>query len=258
MIGGCLLDNLSEYENPKLYDLENDWIVDEVDLLVEWAEKLQVGNSSILDLACGTGRLTLPLAKKGYTMVGVDIHEGMLTEAKTKTTTDVSISWMQQDCTTLKLDEEVLFSYMVGHSFQHFLTNEDQDALLTSLYRVMKKDGVFIFSTRFPSTEELLQEPKEEYWRSVNVSDAVRCDLYTKAIYNPISQIQSYDTIRRFYEEESLVEERTTKIDLRYTYPQELERMLERNGFKLLHIHNNWRGEKLTASCYSMVVVCQK
>jgi ubiquinone/menaquinone biosynthesis C-methylase UbiE len=253
-----LHDNLLEYDDAKLYDVENDWIVDEVDLLVEWAEKLQVGEDSILDLACGTGRITLPLAKKGYNLIGVDIHEGMLAEAKTKTPANVLVSWLQQDCTNLQVEGDVPFSYMVGHSFQHFLTNEDQNALLTSLHRVLKEDGVFIFSTRFPSKEELLQEPKEEYWRSVNVSETVKCDIYTKATYNPISQIQSYDTIRRFYEGEKLIEERTTPIDLRYTYPQELERVLALNGFKLLHLHNNWKGEELTAECYSVVVVCQK
>jgi len=46
---------------------------------------------------------------------------------------------------------------MVGNSFQHFLTNEDQDKLLTSVNKQLKQNGIFIFGTRFPSYEELLQ-----------------------------------------------------------------------------------------------------
>ncbi|GGE83321.1 class I SAM-dependent methyltransferase [Priestia taiwanensis] len=253
-----MYNNLSEYDDAKLYDAENDWFTDEVDLLVEWAEKLNVGKERILDLACGTGRITLPLAKKGYTLLGVDIHAGMLEEAKEKAPADVQVEWIQQDCTDLQVEGGIPFSYMVGNSFQHFLTNTDQDALLRSIHRVLKEEGVFIFSTRFPSTEELLQEPKEEYWRSVHVSEGIRCDIYTKAVYDAISQIQSYEMIRRFYEGETFIEEKKTTIDLRYTYPQELERVLGENGFKLLHVHRNWLGDPLTPGCYSMVVICQK
>ncbi|MBN3522523.1 hypothetical protein [Paenibacillus apiarius] len=49
--------------------------------------------------------------------------------------------WARQDLTQLQLDR---FAFMVGNSFQHFLTNEDQDRLLRSIHNVLEHDGVFI------------------------------------------------------------------------------------------------------------------
>lgn len=48
------------------------------------AQKLHIQNEWILDIACGTGRVTIPFIENGYQMIGVDIHEGMLAEAKKK------------------------------------------------------------------------------------------------------------------------------------------------------------------------------
>ncbi|OAB38553.1 class I SAM-dependent methyltransferase [Paenibacillus macquariensis] len=55
-----ILDNADEYDNPILYDLENDAYIGEVPFLSEWASRKPDG--IIIDLACGTGRVTIPLA----------------------------------------------------------------------------------------------------------------------------------------------------------------------------------------------------
>lgn len=217
-------------------------------------QKLNIQNEWILDIACGTGRVTIPFIENGYQMIGVDIHEGMLTEAKRYT----KGKWLQQDCLQLSVEETIPLAYMVGHGFQHFLTNIHQNQLLTSIHNVLAENGIFIFDTRFPSKEELMQPSTEEYWTTITDEKGRRCDLYTELNYDSIQQIQHYITTRRFYEDNTLVEELKTTIDLRYTYPQELERLLVENGFELLHIYNDWDGNELQEDCYSMVVVCRK
>ncbi|MBM6647735.1 class I SAM-dependent methyltransferase [Bacillus sp. RIT 809] len=222
--------------------------------LLSWVQKLNIQNEWILDIACGTGRVTIPFIENGYQMIGVDIHEGMLTEAKRYT----KGKWLQQDCLQLSVEETIPLAYMVGHGFQHFLTNIHQNQLLTSIHNVLAENGIFIFDTRFPSKEELMQPSTEEYWTTITDEKGRRCDLYTELNYDSIQQIQHYITTRRFYEDNTLVEELKTTIDLRYTYPQELERLLVENGFELLHIYNDWDGNELQEDCYSMVVVCRK
>ena len=75
------LDNFEEYADPILYDKENESFISEMPFLLKWASKKQ---GTIIDLACGTGRVTIPLAKNGYKLIGVDIHKGMLNEARKK------------------------------------------------------------------------------------------------------------------------------------------------------------------------------
>ncbi len=136
----------------------------------------------------------------------------------------------------MKIEETIPLAFMVGHGFQHFLTNNDQNKLLTSIHHVLANNGIFIFDTRFPSKEELIQPSTEEYWTTIRDEMGRKCDLYTEMTYDSIQQIQHYITTRRFYEDDGQVEELKTTIDLRYTYPQELERLLVANGFELLHI----------------------
>ncbi|MFB7642836.1 class I SAM-dependent methyltransferase, partial [Peribacillus butanolivorans] len=73
--------NSEEYDDPILYDKENDPYIEDLSYLLKWASKTE---GPIIDLACGTGRATIPLASKGYKLIGVDIHKGMLDEAKRK------------------------------------------------------------------------------------------------------------------------------------------------------------------------------
>lgn len=97
--------DLSEYEDPNLYDLENQGNP-ELPLLLEWTKKLEIKGEPLLDLACGTGRTALPLAEAGYSVIGVDLHAGMLEQARRKTPAGADIRWVQQDLTQRSLRDD--------------------------------------------------------------------------------------------------------------------------------------------------------
>ncbi|MGN7115737.1 methyltransferase domain-containing protein [Lysinibacillus odysseyi] len=248
------LENAEEYEQPLLYDKENEEYQPEMALLLKWAAK---NPGKIIDLACGTGRMTIPLARHGFDCIGVDIHPHMLQRAKEKAGT-LSIQWFEQDGRSLQLDVRAQLMFSVGNSFQHFLTNEDQDGLLSSVSRHLEKGGVFIFGTRFPSAEELLQPPIEEFWRSYQDRDT-KVDLYTISHYDALQQIQHYTTIRKYKDrEENVIDEQRTHIKLRYVFPKEMERLLEKHGFEIIEVYGDWMETPLTSEHYEMIYVCQK
>lgn len=96
-----LNNNSQEYDDPTLYDKENESFIPEIPFILKWATKKQ---GPIIDIACGTGRVTIPLAKNGYNLVGVDINKGMLAHAKKKAANlNLQIRWIEQDCTQLDL-----------------------------------------------------------------------------------------------------------------------------------------------------------
>lgn len=164
MINPIFTDNLEEYDDPVSYDIENNAYLGELPFLMEWASKK---GGPIVDLACGTGRMTIPLASNGFKVIGVDLHAGMLEQAKKKAEElDLEIEWVEQDCTQLELHNASPLIYMVGNSIQHFHSNESQNMLLSSIHKHLEDDGVFIFGTRFPNAEELLQPSTEEYWKT--------------------------------------------------------------------------------------------
>ncbi|MEW8955224.1 class I SAM-dependent methyltransferase [Clostridium sp.] len=247
--------NFDEYENPQLYDIENQ-CEEEIDLILKW-----YGDSkdTILDLCCGTGRVTIPLAKKGINTIGVDIHKGMLEHAISKSKNlNLNIQWIDEDCRNLHLNEKVSMAVMAGNSFQHFLTNEDQEAFLKSTNKLLKSEGIFIFDTRFPSVEELLQPPVEEYYKTFLDSHGRQCDVSYFSTYNSLTQIQHYITTREFENPDSTTEKLTSNIYLRYTFPQEMKRLLTLCGFQIIEIYSDWKETILDSNSYSMIYVCKK
>ncbi|UTR10470.1 class I SAM-dependent methyltransferase [Evansella sp. LMS18] len=251
------VSNLEEYNNPALYDYENDGIREDINFLMKHAAATE---GTIIELACGTGRVTVPLAEAGFQLAGVDIHKGMLDEAKGKSV-NLPITWLEQDCTHLQLTLKSRLIYMAGNSFQHFLTNEDQDKLLKEVNKHLEDEGLFIFDTRFPSADELLApENQEEHWRTYeDPKEGKRVEVYTITSYDQTSQLQRNTMIRRMMDEDgTVVRERQSDITLRYVFPKEMERLLSSAGFEILESYGNWKETPLTDKSTQMVFVCRK
>ncbi|WP_235318425.1 class I SAM-dependent methyltransferase [Planococcus sp. CAU13] len=248
------ISNFEKYEDPEYYDLEYGTYLNDVPFLAEWAGKQK---GTVVDLGCGTGRVTIPLAELGHKIIGVDLHEGMLNQAKEKTAdANLPVEWILQDCTQLSLDVKTLFMYMTGNSFQHFLTNESQNLLLQSVKRHLETNGVFIFNTRFPVLGELAEVDESELIFTDKRSRKVR--EKNVETYDSLTQILHCTSIREILDgpEKGTIEQ--DSISLRYVFPLEMERLLTENGFIIENIYSSWKKDSLSAASSEMIYVCKK
>ena len=79
--------------------------MDDLQFYKRWLPKNK--DARILELCCGTGRLTLPIAKDGYDISGVDYTASMLHQAKMKAAeAGLRINFIQADIRTLDLQEK--------------------------------------------------------------------------------------------------------------------------------------------------------
>lgn len=241
-------DNLEKYHDPLQYDRQHGGYDADIRFILG---NLPPAGSPVIDLACGTGRITLPLAEAGNDVTGVDLHEGMLARAQEKAAQQgLSVRLIQQDCRELDLPVIAPFIVMAGNSFQHFLTNEDQDRLMESVRRHLEPGGRFIFDTRNPVLAELA-EP-DLYEEILEFGGRRIREVHTET-YDPVTQILHCRT-------ERLAEDGTPLgqdgISLRYTYPLELERLLRQQGFRLENMYGDWSGQSFEAESGQMVCVC--
>ncbi|MGE6683161.1 class I SAM-dependent DNA methyltransferase [Paenisporosarcina sp. NPDC076907] len=248
-------NNMEKYNDPEYYDLQYQNYLKDFPLILEWAEKI---NGEIIDLACGTGRLTIPLAQKGFKLTGVDINEGMLDRARKKTrNTNLPIQWELQDCTKLKLNKSGSLIYMTGNSFQHFLTNEAQNNLFQSVHAHLIEEGIFIFNTRFPILSELaiIDESKRTY-----VDKRMRkVTEYEVDSYDPLTQILTSTSTREILNDQNqVVSTEKDRILLRYVFPMEMERLIEQNGFSILYTYDSWNKSPIQKGSTELIYVCQK
>ncbi|MDQ0207530.1 class I SAM-dependent methyltransferase [Alkalicoccobacillus murimartini] len=245
--------NLEKYQNPEKYDELYEHYQDDYLYIMEYARHI---NRPIIDLACGTGRVTIPLSKKGLTMIGVDLHAGMLDRAKQKATQEqLDIRFEQQDCSNLDLGVQSPLIFMTGNSFQHFLTNESQDALFESVKKHLASGGGFIFDTRNPILAELSAGDVSEE-RYLNSNNQTVIEKHTEE-YDHHSQILHCTTETIIQEREQSIQQSTESIALRYTYPLELKRLLATHGFEWINIHGSWKKTVFEESSPQMIVHCK-
>ncbi|MCM3086763.1 class I SAM-dependent methyltransferase [Bhargavaea ginsengi] len=243
-------DNLEKYNDPLQYDREYGGYDADVQFILG---HLPPPGSAVIDLACGTGRISLPVAAAGYEVTGVDLHEGMLARAREKAAEQgLSVRFLQQDGRALDLPVSAPLIVMAGNSFQHFLMNEDQDRMLESVRRHLEPGGRFIFDTRNPVPSELAEPDRYEEYAEAG---GRRIQEVHTETYEPVTQIL-HCTTERFAEDGTPLGQ--DGISLRYTYPLELERLLRQHSFRLENRYGDWSGRPFQAGSGQMVCVCRR
>lgn len=129
-----------------------DKLMDEVDYN-EWAnylkriiEKHKRDAYYILDLACGTGNITIPMSILGYSLWGIDISEEMLSVAENKARIyGQNIKFIKQDMRNLNITKT--FDVVIcGCDGINYITEENElEKVFNDIYKILNPDGIFIF-----------------------------------------------------------------------------------------------------------------
>jgi predicted TPR repeat methyltransferase len=119
----------------------------------EWANyieeifrKYDISPGSILDLGCGTGNLTVEMAKRNYEMIGVDISTDMLMCAKEKSLIEkVDILYLNQDMSNFELYGTVDAVICLMDSLNYITNKNDLKRLFKLVNNYLNPGGLFIF-----------------------------------------------------------------------------------------------------------------
>lgn len=193
----------------------------------------------ILEVACGTGRIALPLAQAGINVVAVDRSEAMLAIARRKLaalprSVQERVTLLNEDMSTLALDQRFGLVFVPARSFQHLLTIELQKKALDAFYRHLLETGRLVLHLFDPRLDFLidasgtmpgLSGAHPETGRRF-VGDVVKTTL------DHVNQVRR--DVWRYREVgatgEVLAEE-TREMALRWTYRWELHHLLALCGF---------------------------
>lgn len=147
--GILMIEEMNSYnEFAEVYDL----FMEDVDYKA-WCRYIEdifilygIKPERILDTACGTGNITIPLALSGYEMWGLDLSEDMLSIAESKARTEKQkIRFLNQDMTQMDLKENfgAVLCMCDGVNYIH-----DEEGLMdyfSLVYKNLDKKGIFIF-----------------------------------------------------------------------------------------------------------------
>lgn len=247
-----LHDNLIEYADPALYDDENRTFEPDGPFFRDLI--LRVGQPA-LELACGTGRLTIPLARAGIDITGLDITPGMLSRARQKAA-GLPVEWIEADARTFRLEPQFKVIFASGF-FQHLLERPDQEAVLRRVRDHLAPGGVFAFNLFFPHADSLADAPDEQEWDRYENARGQMVIVTGMDHYDPIRQIRTETAIRRWTESDGREVVQSAPLQQRMFFPAELDALLHYNGFSVSGLHGDYDSRPLRPDDRLMIVVCR-
>lgn len=114
--------------------------------VLEIAEHFGIQPNKILDTACGTGSITIPLAQKGYKMWGLDLSGDMLSIAESKArASKQKIKFVNQDMQNIDINESFDCVLSMCDGVNYIIENEGLRRFFRSVLKRLKENGIFIF-----------------------------------------------------------------------------------------------------------------
>jgi len=248
-------DNLEEFTDPPNYDIEEGERSSA--RIAFYCDLAKTVGGPALELACGSGLVTIPLAAMGLEVTGVDLARPMLEHARKKAEKqNLNIRWVEADARSFDLGAKYQFILLTGNAFQAFLKRQVQEALLASVKRHLAPDDIFAFETRNPSGHDLTNQPEEEFDQSYTSLEGFEVSVSFTQNYEPLAQVIHWTSYRRWNDGER-DHKKETHIACRFTYPQELEALVHYNGFEVVEQYGSWNKEALSATSPSIISICK-
>lgn len=181
------------FHDPELvqfYDAENGWGDD-----TRYCHRLAQKARSVLDLGCGTGLLATAMGE-GRDVWGVDPAAAMLDVARGRNGGS-SVTWVEADARTIRLDRRFDLVLMTGHAFQCFLADDDMRAVCATIAAHLAPGGTFIFDSRNPTREEWREWGPDASRRHFDLPPHGRIEAWNDVRHDPRTGIVTYDTFYR-------------------------------------------------------------
>lgn len=211
-----------------------------VDLLAELAE-----HGSALELGIGTGRIALPLARRGVPVHGIELSKAMAARLRAKPgggELEVTIG----DFATTTVDGTFSVAYLVFNTIMNLTTQAAQVACFKNVAAHLEPGGCFLVEVAIPELQKL---PPGETIRAFHVSEK-------KWGFDEYEVANQKLTSHHF----ELVDGRAERLSIpfRYVWPAELDLMAELAGLKLRDRWGGWKREPFTSESAQHVSIWER
>lgn len=185
------------------------------------------------DCACGSGLFTRKLKREGFSVIGVDISEEMLKEAKSKSISEkIHIDYLKQDMKNLKSFEKVGFISVVNDGI-NYLSNKDLIKAFKSFNKCLVKGGCLIFDI------------SSKYKLEKVLNGNVFCDNNDKLSYmwfnSFIKDKNAINLTLTFFENQGNSYKRFDEEQLQYIHAvEDIKNALNDCGFKVVDITDEY------------------
>ena len=240
-----------------IYDKVYAWKSDDIQFYVDQA---RVSGGPILELGCGTGRVTIPIGMAGLEITGLDNSGKMLEVAKVKVSKlsgiEKNIEFVAGDMTTFSINKQFSLIIIPFNGFLSLLTIDDQRRCLENIKAHLIPDGRLIFDVFVPDLDTLT----DNTLHAVHSWDTLDLDTGNKFVIWDQSRFDNYNQItnvRMIIEELGqngfLLNKIYRDFQLRYVHRFELQYLIELAGYNMLELYGNFSHEPIDPESKEMV-----
>ena len=259
------------YRHPHDYELEHRGDVDDVTFYGQLIDRFEPG--SVLELACGSGRLTAPIAERrpdsALEVVGVELNESMLALARHRLYEASElvrrrVSLHQGDMRTWSSDRPFDMIIIGCSSITHLLRLEDRLQVWGNARRLLTPGGRLIIDITMPDIRTFsssLETPP----RALVEIDGDRVDDSTRerliraktTRYDPYRQLATVTFVYDKFQADRPVDRYISDFESHVYYPAELELLFLYTGFTIEHVWSDFSLKPPHARTRELVIVGQ-
>jgi SAM-dependent methyltransferase len=233
-------DVAERFDERYAYQADPDVVDPVVELLTDLA-----GSGRALELGIGTGRIALPLARRGVRVHGIDLSESMVAKLREKPGGD-QIDVTLGDFASTRVEGTFAVVYLVVNTIMNLTTQDEQVACFRNAAAHLEQGGCFVIEVEVPGLRRL---PPGETFQPFDVSaNHLGFDEYDVARQGLVSH--------HYWIEEGSVE--VLSPPFRYVWPSELDLMAQLAGMTLRERWSSWTREPFTSESTKHVSVWEK
>jgi SAM-dependent methyltransferase len=241
----------AEYNDPRLveiYDAEGPWGRDD-DYFAALVN--ETPGARVLDLGCGTGRLTVALAAAGHRVTGIEPSQASLDAARAKAGAD-RVTWIHGTAASAPA-QAFDVAIMTGHASQFLLTEGEWTAALSALAHALAPGGRLAVHAYDPAARVWERWTPEHTRRHVPLGDGTTVSIWTEVTSRTADTV-SYSHHYEF----PGGDRRRSDSSLRFWSEDRLRRSVEDAGFAIERVHGGWKGEPVGAGDGELIVVARR
>ncbi|MCU1378758.1 MAG: Methyltransferase [Acidimicrobiales bacterium] len=215
-----------------------------VDSVVSFLARL-AGEGGALELGVGTGRVALPLSRRGVRVHGIDLSRAMVERLREKPGAD-DIDVTIGDFATTRVDGTFRLAYLVFNTIMNLTTQDEQVECFRNVAAHLEPGGCFVIEVGLPNLRRL---PPGETVRAFTLSPTrLGFDEYEVATQGVVSH--HYAVVDGVLD--------VISVPFRYVWPSELDLMARIAGMRLVERWSSWEREPFTSESNAHVSVWQK
>jgi SAM-dependent methyltransferase len=244
--------NSDFYDHPALYDA----LPPVRAHLPYYAELARQASGDILELACGTGQLTVPLASAGLRITGLDLSEPMLCIARERAAAaNASVEFVLGDMRSFSLGRQFALIFIARNSLLHLHSTDDILAAFAKVRQHLAPGGIFAYDIFNPNVH-LLARPAGPRFPVMQVETEAFGQL-------SVEQTNDYDAAtqvgyaRWYVSAPGKPDAWVLSLDLRNIFPQELPLLLAAAGFHLKSRAEDFVQTPFNSASRMQVCLCQ-